>query len=329
MKKWIILLSSVILLVVISIVSISLGRYSIAIKDVILTILGKQTSKSIYHVIVNLRLPRLLASLLIGAALAVAGATYQGIFQNPLVSPDLLGVSAGACTGAAVAIIAGVGSFLVTTTAFVFGVISVILSLLLALATRKKANLILIFAGIIIGRFMDSIVGILIYFADEGSQLGEIIDWQLGTMSKVSMNDIYYLAPIVIVCIIFMLLFRWRINLLSVGDRDAKSLGVNVMLDRYILIGLSTLLTAVSVCVAGTIAWVGLIIPHIARWIIGSDNRNVIPLCITLGATFLTLADTVARSATAFELPLGVITGLIGAPIFAIILLKQKKGVSL
>lgn len=327
MKKWLILLISAILLVVASVLSISIGRYGVSVKDVVLTLFGQQQNKAIYHVVVNLRLPRLLASLLIGAALAVAGATYQGIFQNPLVSPDLLGVSAGACTGAAIAIIAGLGSFFVTSAAFLIGILSVVLSLLLALATRKKTNLVLIFAGIIVGRFMDSIVGMLIYFADEESKLGEIIDWQLGTMAKVSMSDIAYLAPIVLVCLVFMFLYRWRINLLSIGDRDARALGVNVVADRYILIAISTLLTAVSVCVAGTIAWVGLIVPHIARWIIGSDNRYSIPLCATIGAAFLVFADTIARSATAFELPLGVITGLIGAPIFAVILLNQRKKV--
>ena len=173
---------------------------------------------------------------------------------------------------------------------------------------------------------MDSMVGIMKYFADAESQLGDIVNWQLGTLSKVSLNNIKVMLPVIVVCLGLSLLLRWRVNLLSVGEREAASLGVNVTFDRTILIVLSTLLTATSVCFCGTIAWVGLIIPHIARWLVGSDNRYSLPLCALLGSNFLVIADLIARAATDYELPLGVITGFCGAPIFALILIKKSKG---
>lgn len=313
-------------LVILALLSLSLGRVSIAINDIIGLALGKSVSATTTHVITQLRLPRLLGAIVVGAALAVSGSVYQSIFQNPLVSPDLLGVSSGACAGAAFAIILGLGNIMVTMFSFVSGIISVSICVGLSMLTKRKSNLILIFAGVIVGRFMDSMVGIMKYFADAESQLGDIVNWQLGTLSKVSMNNIKVMLPLILICLAMTLLLRWRVNLLSIGEREAASLGVNVTLDRTLLIILSTLLTATSVCFCGTIAWVGLIIPHISRWLVGSDNRYSLPLCALLGSNFLVLADLIARAATDYELPLGVITGFCGAPIFALILIKKSKG---
>ena len=313
-------------LIVLALLSLSLGRVSIAIEDILNLVIGNPVSATTQHVITQLRLPRLLGAIVVGAALAVSGSIYQSIFQNPLVSPDLLGVSSGACAGAAFAIILGLGNFMVTAFSFVSGIISVAICVGLSMLTKRKSNLILIFAGVIVGRFMDSMVGIMKYFADAESQLGDIVNWQLGTLSKVSLNNIKVMLPVIVVCLGLSLLLRWRVNLLSVGEREAASLGVNVTFDRTILIVLSTLLTATSVCFCGTIAWVGLIIPHIARWLVGSDNRYSLPLCALLGSNFLVIADLIARAATDYELPLGVITGFCGAPIFALILIKKSKG---
>lgn len=313
-------------LIVFALVSLSLGRVSVAIEDILNLFIGNPVSSTTQHVIMQLRLPRLLGAIVVGAALAISGAVYQSIFQNPLVSPDLLGVSSGACAGAAFAIILGFGNVIVTAFSFISGIISVAICVGLSMLTKSKSNLILIFAGVIVGRFMDSMVGIMKYFADTESQLGDIVNWQLGTLSKVSLNNIRVMLPIILICIITTLLLRWRVNLLSVGEREAASLGVNVTLDRTILIILSTLLTATSVCFCGTIAWVGLIIPHISRWLVGSDNRYSLPLCALLGSNFLVIADLIARATTDYELPLGVITGFCGAPIFALILIKKSKG---
>lgn len=319
------LLLSLLLLLALAVLSLSLGRVSVPLRQVFAALLGDPVPASTYRVIMQLRLPRLLGAVLVGAALSVSGSTYQGIFQNPLVSPDLLGVSSGACAGAALAIILGLGSVTVTVFSFIAGALSVLACVELSLFTRKKSNLVLIFAGVIVGRFMDALVGVMKFFADPESQLGDIVTWQLGSMSKIQMKNVCIMAPVVLICLTLVLLMRWRINLLSLGYKEASSLGVNVSRDRTILILISTLLTAISVCFCGTIAWVGLIIPHIARWIIGSDNRYALPLCAALGSGFMVLADFICRAATDYELPLGVITGLVGAPIFALILIRNSR----
>lgn len=326
LKKALPIFLSVISLMVFALLSISLGRVSIPLKEIIEMIGGKPVPATTLRVITQLRLPRLLGAIAVGAALSISGSVYQSIFQNPLVSPDLLGVSSGACAGAATAIILGLSNYFVTAFSFVAGIISVAICVGISTLTKRKSNLILIFAGVIVGRFMDSMVGIMKYFADAESQLGDIVNWQLGTLSKVSQNNIGIMLPIILVCLLVTLLLRWRVNLLSVGEKEAASLGVNVTFDRTVLIILSTLLTATSVCFCGTISWVGLIIPHISRWLIGSDNRYSLPLCTLLGSNFMVIADLIARAATDYELPLGVITGFCGAPIFAFILIKKSKG---
>ena len=320
-----VLLIGTALLLVSSFLSISLGRYPISLNSILSIIQGKEIIRSEYHIIVNLRIPRLLASILVGAALSASGMMYQSIFQNPLVSPDLLGVTSGACVGAAFSIVLGLSSHYIALISFFIGILSVLLCLGISSLTRNKTNLILVFAGIIIGRFMDSVIGMLKYFADAESQLGDIVNWQLGTMSKVTMPSVRIMSIIILPCLTFSLLLRWRLNILSIGEKDAYSLGVNVKTNRIILIALSTLLTAASVCFCGTISWVGLIMPHIARWIMGSDNRRTLPFAMILGSCFLVISDLFARAATDYELPLGVITGLVGAPVFGIILLKRSK----
>ncbi len=326
LKKHFLLASALLCLFVLILMSLSLGRVSVPIGEIFSIFLRKPVSATSQHVIMQLRLPRLVGAILVGAALSVSGLAYQSIFQNPLVSPDLLGVSSGACAGAAFAIILGLNNYLVTTLSFLSGIMSVAICVGLSLITRKKSNLVLIFAGVIVGRFMDSLVGIMKYFADSESQLGDIVNWQLGTLSKVGLGNIYIMAPIIMICLCVMLSLRWRLNLLSLGAKEASTLGVNVVVDRTVLIIISTLLTAVSVCFCGTISWVGLIIPHISRWLVGSDNRYSMPLCAALGSNFMVLADLIARAATDYELPLGVITGVCGAPIFAIILIKNNRG---
>ena len=305
--------------------SLSLGRYQIPLATLWEALLGHDVPKGVSHVLFNLRFPRFLASAMAGGALAVAGLIYQNIFQNPLVSPDILGVSSGACVGAALAIIGGMSGYYVALFSFAAGVISVAICLVLSAATRNRTNLILVFAGIIIGKLMDAVVGLMKYFADTESKLGDIVNWQMGSMARISMPQVYVMAAVIVPCAILALLFRWRLNLLSVGERDASALGVNVAFDRFILILVSTFMTAVSVCFCGVISWVGLIIPHIARWLVGSDNRHTLPLSALIGSTFLVLSDLIARAATDYELPLGVITGLFGAPFFAYILCRKAR----
>lgn len=323
-KKLIYIVISVIVLLLVALFSLCVGRYNISPIEVLKSLFGGGDT-TVNLVIFRLRLPRVICAILIGAALSASGMALQGLFQNPLVSPDLLGVSSGACVGAVTAIFLGLGTALTMLFAFSTGIISVLIVILLAILTKKTKNSVMVFSGIIVGRFMSSIVGMLIFFADEESQLGAIIEWEMGSFAKVTMGDLAVFGPLLLASTIILLLLRWRINLLSVGEEEAKALGVNVSKERLLVIIVATLATALSVCVAGTIAWIGLIIPHISRWIIKDDNRYSMPLGIVLGGIALLLSDTVARSLLPFELPLEVITGLAGAPIFAWIMVKRWK----
>lgn len=291
----------------------------------VLSSLSGQGIDSINLVVHNLRLPRITGAVLIGAALAASGIAYQGLFQNPLVSPDILGVSSGACVGAVTSILLGLSASFTMLFAFATGLVSVAVAILLAILTKNSKNSVIVFSGIIVGRFMSSIVGMLIFFSDDESQLGAIVEWQMGSFAKVTMDDLTYFGPLLIVCIALLLLMRWRINLLSVGEEEARALGVHVARERMLIIIVSTFATAISVCIAGTIAWIGLIVPHISRWIIKDDNRYSMPLSIVLGGLALLISDTIARTLLPYELPLEVITGLAGAPIFAWIMVKRWK----
>ena len=311
-------------MLLIAFLSICAGRFRLSAPEVFGALLGKGTA-SVDLVVFRLRLPRILCSILIGGALAVSGMAYQGLFQNPLVSPDILGVSSGACMGAVASILLGLGSSWTMLFAFSTGILSVSAAVLLAVLTKKRKNVVMVFSGIIIGRFMSSVVGILIFFSDDESQLGAIVEWEMGSFEKVTLRDLVVFGPLLVLCIAALLLLRWRINLMSVGEEEAKALGVHVARERLLIIVFATLATAVSVCVAGTIAWIGLIIPHICRWIIQDDNRYSMPLSVVLGGIALLLSDTAARSLLPYELPLEVITGLVGAPIFAWIMVKRWK----
>ena len=324
LKKNIIIVSSLAFLVVSFFLSLCIGRYNISVSDVFLALLGSG-SHSVNVVVLSLRLPRVICAVLIGAALASSGAAYQGMFQNPLVSPDILGVSAGACIGAIISILWGLNASLMMFFSFITGIISVSLAILLSIIAKKNKNIVLVFSGIIVGRFMNSIVGMLIFFADDENQVAAIIEWQMGSLAKISTQNLMILGQLLFVCIVLLYLFRWRINLLSVGDSEAKALGVNVTRERLLIILVASLATAISVCIAGTITWIGLIVPHICRWIIKDDNRYSMPLNIILGGIVLLASDTVARSLMPYELPLEVITGLVGAPIFAVIMVKRWK----
>lgn len=321
-KKWAIIIVSAAMLFLTAFFAICVGRFNISVCDVLKSFSGKGTP-AIDLIVFKLRLPRVLGAILIGGALAVSGMAYQGLFHNPLVSPDILGVSSGACVGAVASILLGLGSSLTMMLAFSTGILSVAIAIFLAFLTRKRKNTVLVFSGIIIGRFMSSIVGILVFFSDDESQLGAIIEWEMGSFAKVTWNDLTFFGPFLVLCITVLLMLRWRINLVSVGEEEAKALGVDVERERMIIIALATLATAISVCVAGTIAWIGLIIPHICRWIIKDDNRYSMPLSVILGGMALLLSDTIARSLLPYELPLEVITGLVGAPVFAWIMVER------
>lgn len=318
------------LMLVVGFVALCVGRYSVPF-DTAMQILASnfmdvdQTwTANQYTVIMNIRLPRAIAAMLIGASLALAGAAYQGVFQNPLVSPDILGVSNGACVGAAASILLYMTGVQTQVLAFVGGLLAVFVTVSIPRLMHRRNNITMVLSGIIVGGFMTAILGLLKYVADPDTQLAEITYWQLGSIAKVNWEALGYVAPVMIACIALLMAMRWRLNLLSQGEDEARTLGVNIKLERGVVIVVATLLTASAVSLSGTIGWIGLIIPHVTRRLVGADNKRLIPCVALVSAIFLLIIDTIARTLTGLEIPISILTGLIGAPLFGYILVKQK-----
>lgn len=322
------------ILVSLTILAIGLGRYFISPTEVVKILFSKITpivqtcNSQDESVIFTLRLPRILTALLVGMALSLSGAVYQGVFKNPLVAPDMLGVSSGACVGASVAILLHLGQLGIQTIAFLGGLLAVLLAASIPKFLKNQTMMTLVLAGVIISGVMNSVMGLLKYLADPDTELAEITYWQLGSLSSSIWRDILYVGPPILIAALILFIIRWRINILSLGESEAKSLGINVQLCRNIIIVCATVLTASAVCISGTIGWVGLVVPHFGRILVGPDNRKLIPVSATLGAIFLLLIDTIARNITKAELPLSILTGLIGAPFYFYLLLKQRMKLS-
>jgi iron chelatin ABC transporter, permease protein len=311
-------------------VALCVGRFYISFGDVFSVLahsigLGDGAASNITNVIENLRIPRIIAAILVGAALSVSGAAYQGVFKNQLVSPDLLGVSAGACVGAATAIIFDLSLFWIQIFAFGFGLAAVAITLAIPKMMGRSSTLMLVLSGIIVSGLMGSVIGFLKYVADPETKLPDIVYWQLGSLAKLDSENLKYIAPVMIICAILLIAMSWRINLLSLGDESAARLGVNVAFERSIIIICATLLTACSVCISGIVAWVGLLMPHLARMLVGANNIRSMPASIFMGAMFLLFVDTLARSISVSEVPLGVLTGFIGTVFFVWVLWRNKK----
>ena len=279
------------------------------------------------RVVFGLRLPRILASVLVGAALSTSGAAYQGIFKNPLVSPDLLGVSMGACVGAAIAILLSLGSVFIQLFAFAGGLVAVLLTTSIPRLLGSESNIMLVLSGIIVGGLMASVFGLLKYLADPETQLASIVYWNMGSFADVKFANILPVLPLIVIPLAALAAISWRINILSLGEREAAALGVNVKRVRGIALVCATLATASSICIAGTISWVGLVIPHFVRQITGSDNTRLIPAGIIIGGLFMLLVDTAARTIGPLELPISILTGIIGAPFFAWLLYRQRRAI--
>ncbi len=326
----VILIGCAIVVVVLAVASLCIGRYSVDVQTTLAILASPLTHADAswtvndYNVIMNIRLPRVLAAFLVGAALALSGASYQGVFQNPLVSPDILGVSYGACVGAALSILLYMNTWQTQIFAFIGGLITVFVTVSIPKLMHRHTNVMMVLSGIIVGGFMSSILGLMKYVADPDTQLAEITYWQLGSIAKVNFDTLLYTAPVMIVAAIVLVAMRWRLNLISLGEEEARSLGVDLKRERGVIIVAATVLTASAVSVAGTIGWVGLIIPHVTRRIVGSDNKRLIPTVILVAAAFMLLVDLFARNISGYEIPLGILTGLVGAPIFGYILVKQR-----
>lgn len=327
-----ILTSTILGLVGLCLMALILGRYSMNPTDTLRALYewltgAAPTDSSMHDVLFIIRIPRILAAVLIGSALALSGAVYQGVFKNPLVSPDLLGVSSGASVGAAIAILFGAGMGFIQLSAFVMGMVAVVTSVTITRFIKNQSNLALVLAGIITSGFMASVCAALKYIANPETQLSEIVFWQMGSLAAVNPGQMISVSPLLLICGALMLALSWRINILSFGEEEAKSLGMNVVLYRGITIAGASLLTASAVSISGTIGWVGLIIPHLGRLLVGSDNVKLLPAAALLGGMFMLVVDTISRAATTVEIPLSILTGLLGAPFFAWLLWKQKEGV--
>lgn len=277
-------------------------------------------------VIWNIRLPRIAAGMLVGAALAAAGAAYQGMFRNPLVSPDILGVSSGAGFGATVGIYLGWPLAAVQGAAFLCGLAAVgAVYAISGLVRRHDPVLVLVLAGVAVSTLLGAGISLFKIMADPYTQLTAIVFWLLGSLNGINALDLASAAPLVGLGLAPMLLLRWRVNLLSLSDEEAAALGVDVVRLRLVLIAAATLATAAVVSVAGVIGWVGLVVPHAARFLVGPDFSRLLPAALLLGAGFVVGADTLARTMAGIELPLGIVTALIGAPFFLYLLARSGR----
>jgi iron complex transport system permease protein len=267
-------------------------------------------------VLFSVRLPRVIMACLVGTSLAAAGVSYQGVFQNPLASPDLLGASSGAATGATLAILLRLPGYLVTVFAFCSGLITIALVMLIGERARGKKAVGLILAGLMLSSLHSAIGSFMKLIADPNNVLPEIVYWLMGSLAKTKPGDVSFALFPMTLGLAPLLVFRWRINLLTLGDEEARSMGVNAGRLRALVIICTTLVTAAAVSVSGVIGWAGLIVPHLARRLAGNNYHDLMPVSMLAGALFLLIIDNVSRNLFATEIPLGILTSLAGAPFF-------------
>lgn len=319
-------------LLLIFFVSFALGRYSISPIDLLATI-GQwfidpvaSAESTNATVVFNIRLPRVLIVLLVGAALAVAGASYQGMFKNPLVSPDLLGASAGASLGACFALLMDMPNEMVQLFAFIGGMASVGMAVWLNRFVKYDPILGLVLGGILVSTLFQSGTSLIKFMADANDKLPTITFWLMGSFASVTRQDLSIIILPMLIGFALLMGERWKLNVLSFGDEEARSMGINTKRTRLIVIFASTLLTSVSVAVAGIVGWIGLVIPHLARAIVGPNYRVLLPVSMAVGAGYLLIIDDIARLIASVEIPIGILTSILGVPFFVVIFKHNMKG---
>ena len=321
----------IMLYILVFVLSFSIGRFPVGPVELMKILLSRifpiipDWTAQAESVVFNIRLPRILASTLIGAGLSLSGLIFQIIFRNPMVSPDVLGTSTGAGFGAALALLWALPSFSVPLLAFAMGIAAVLLVWKIAAKVPSNQVLGLILGGIMISSLFQSGTSFIKLVADPEDELPAITYFLMGSLAGAGMDEVKLIAAPIIAAAIPMLLLSWRMNLLSLPEEEARSLGVNTWVIRGIAIASATLMTASTVAVAGVIGWVGLVIPHITRMIVGTDARKTVPASLLLGAAFLTAVDTISRSATYSEIPIGILTSFIGAPFFLYLIIKEGR----
>ena len=312
--------------------SMSIGHYEISAYEVLDMLFSKLTASEMRYgdmmqtVVFEVRLPRVILAMMVGCSLSVSGAVYQCVFKNPMASPNILGTSSGAGLGTALAIIFSFGAVYTQMISFAFGLLAVAITYAISAKIGRRGNLILVFVltGILVSTVFQALISLVKYTADPYEKLPAITFWLMGSLSTAGKNDILIILIPFLLGIVPLFLMRWRLNILSLGDDDVKCLGIDVRNLRLIVIGCSTLLTASCVSVAGVIGWVGLIVPHIARMLVGSNFIALLPSSALIGATYLLLIDDAARGIFKAEIPLSILTALIGAPYFIYLLVKTK-----
>lgn len=315
------------------IVSLAMGRYRIGTLDVVKTLLSpifptlaEGMPEIAQRLVLQIRVPRTLAAILIGASFGATGTALQAVFKNPLVDSNILGVTSGAGFGAATAILLRGSSWQVQLSAFLFGLVAVSLAFFGSRLYKATPLLVLTLMGILVGSLFNSLTSLLKYAADPLDTLPAITFWLLGSLTSITWRNIPALAIITLTGLVFFWLVRWRLNIISLGDDEAKSLGVNPVHMKMMVILAATLMTAAAVAVSGVIGWVGLVIPHAGRMLVGPDHKRLIPASIGLGAAFLILIDNIARTLLPGEIPLGVLTGLVGVPLLIVLLRRGREG---
>lgn len=310
-------------------IGLSMGRMDIKISEIILffknLIGGEQVDPLMESLIINIRLPRVLTALIVGGGLTAAGIAFQALFSNPLATPDILGVTSAASLGAVIGIILSLGTMGIQVLAMIFGLLSILITI--NLVKRDETSMImLVLAGIIVSSLANALASLLKYTADPMDKLPQITYWLMGSFGRTSYKNLALAGPLILISIFVIYKMRWSLNLLSLSEDEARSLGINVKKTRLIFILAATFITASSVSICGQIGWIGLIIPHLVRLMVGSNNLYTLPLGISFGAGFMVLIEALSRTVSVIELPISILTAIIGAPIF-IILMRRSGGI--
>lgn len=335
MKRPTVITSLTFLLIILAVVSLTLGKYPVTFKDTVLFLIWKITGYKqttvlsmdlLESIFLSIRLPRVVAAIAVGSSLSVAGASFQAMFINPLVSPSLLGVLAGASFGAALGMILFKSWLAVQVSSFVFGFMAVLVALGIARMCKGNAILLLILGGVISGAMFTSLLSLVKYCADPYEKLPAIVYWLMGGLSYADGATVWVTSIPIAISMVMLISLSGYLNVLSMGDEEARALGVPVERIRMLLIFLASLISSLTVVMAGMIMWVGLIIPHIARMLVGPDNKVLIPASILIGAIYLLVVDDICRLLFNTEIPIGIVTSLVGIPFFVFVMRKNNRG---
>ena len=314
-------------LIIVFVVSFGLGTYFVSPSDIIRSLLGfDMADVNVGIVLYKLRFPRIVVVMLVGAALSIAGASYQGMFKNPLTSPDLLGAAAGASFGACIALLMNQGGVVVQICAFIGGMVAVGIAVNLNKLVNYDPILGLVLAGILVSTLFGSGTSLIKFLADANYSLPVITFWLMGSFADIDQNDLVRCLIPMIIGFVVLLSQSWKLNILSFGDEEARSMGVNTNRTRLLVILAATLLTSISVAMAGIVGWIGLVIPHLARAIVGPNYKVLLPTSMFVGAVYLLIVDDIARLIATVEIPIGILTSIMGVPFFVIIFKRNMKG---